>query len=170
MSSQQTENLIGLNEYNEFGDTRNKKGLMEVNNYYKSRKGIAEKSRIYEIELNKEYQREKDKKKNKKLETIEPDKKSRKRIIRNGYDFGEHKVRYYNRTWESYTYQSCMFGAIREIKEQELELFINNYKYNNNVVRFKKGQKEEVIKEFEKTEIAIELNELYNAINDRNFD
>lgn len=91
-------------------------------------------------------------------------------VIRNGYDFGEHKVRYYNRTWESYTYQSCMFGAIREIKEQELELFINNYKYNNNVVRFKKGQKEEVIKEFEKTEIAIELNELYNAINDRNFD
>lgn len=91
-------------------------------------------------------------------------------VIRNGYDYGTHKHRYYNRTWESYTYQSCMYGAIEEIKERELERFINNYKYQNNIERFKKGQKEEVIKLFEKNEIARDLKKLRKAIEERKFD
>lgn len=91
-------------------------------------------------------------------------------VIRNGYNYGTHKCRYYNRTWESYTFQSCMFGAIEEIKERELERFINNYKYENNIDRFKKGQKDEVIKMFEKTEIARDLKKLHKAIEERAFD
>ena len=38
-----------------------------------------------------------------------------------------------------------------------------------NFDRFKKGEKEQVIKDFEKTEIARDLNKLYKAIETRQF-
>lgn len=90
-------------------------------------------------------------------------------VIRNSYDYGVHKVRYYNRTWESYAYQTCMSGAVNELREKELQRFIDNYKYSNNIDRFKKGQKQEVEKLFEETEIAQDLKELKEAIRDRKF-
>lgn len=90
-------------------------------------------------------------------------------VIRNGYDFGTHKVRYYNRTWESYAYQTCMLGAVRTIYDEELKRFIDRWKRNNNVDRFKKGQKEDVMKLFEQEEIAKDLKKLIKAINDRDF-
>ena len=91
-------------------------------------------------------------------------------IIKNGYDYGTHKVRYYNRTWECYTYQTCMSGAVEKIKEEELQRFINNYKYTNNITRFKRGQKEKVIEEFNNSELGKELQELKDAIKERSFD
>ena len=81
-----------------------------------------------------------------------------------------HKVRYYNRTWESYTYETCMLCAIDEIEETEKNKFINDYKYQNNIDRFKKGQKDEVIKMFEETEKAKELKALKEVIRNRDFD
>lgn len=94
----------------------------------------------------------------------------RTHVIRNGYDFGEHKVRYYNRTWEMYTYQTCMFGAIETIKQNELNWYIEEYKRANDITRFKSGEKQKVIKEFEKTEIAKDLKKVYKAIKLREFD
>ena len=94
----------------------------------------------------------------------------RTNVLKNGYNYVEHKCRYINRTWERYAFQSCMFGAVAEIKEEELKRFIDNYKYINNIERFKKGQKDEVIKMFEETEIAKELEVLYNAIENKDFD
>jgi len=91
-------------------------------------------------------------------------------LIRNGYDYGEHKVRYYNRTWERYTYETCMRGAVEELYQRELDYYINQYKENNAIIRFKKGEKEKVEKEFEKIEIAKELKKLKKAIQDRKFD
>ena len=85
-------------------------------------------------------------------------------VLKNGYEMAEHKCRYINRTWERYTYQSCMFCAVADIKDRELNRFIDNYKYENNIARFKKGQKEEIIKLFEKTEIAKDLKKLDRAI------
>ena len=32
-----------------------------------------------------------------------------------------HKVRYYNRTWESYTYQNCMSGLLDTILQNNLK-------------------------------------------------
>ena len=62
-----------------------------------------------------------------------------------------------------------MFGAIRTLREQEENRFIENYKYNNNIDRFKKGQKDLVIAEFNKTEIAKDLDKLYKAVELREF-
>jgi len=69
----------------------------------------------------------------------------RTNVFKNGLEIEEHKSRYYNRTWESYTFQSCMFGAISEIEYKEKIRFVDNYKYENNIDRFKKGQKDEVL-------------------------
>lgn len=91
-------------------------------------------------------------------------------IIKNGYDYGTHKVRYYNRTWESYTFQSCMSGAISELEETELQNYIDRYKEKNGISRFKKGQKEKVIQEFNNTELGKELEILKDAIRERSFD
>lgn len=94
----------------------------------------------------------------------------RTNVFKNGLEIEEHKSRYYNRTWESYTFQSCMFGAISEIEYKEKMRFVDNYKYENNIDRFKKGQKDEILAMFEETEIAKELNELRKVVENRDFD
>lgn len=92
-------------------------------------------------------------------------------VIVNGYDYGTHKVRYYNRTWESYTFQTCMSGAVREIIEENITRYLENYKYTNNITRFKKGQKEELIKEYkENNDLMLDLEQTLQAIKERNFD
>lgn len=91
-------------------------------------------------------------------------------VFKNGYEMAEHKCRYYNRTWESYTYETCMLCAIDDIEETEKRIFIKNYKYKNDIDRFKKGQKDEVIKMFEDTEFYKELKALKEVIRYRDFD
>ncbi len=91
-------------------------------------------------------------------------------VMKNAYTYEPHKVKYLNRTWEMYTYQTCMSGAIQTIYEEELNRFIENYKYTNNIDRFKKGQKDQVIEEFNNTKIAQDLAEIKNAISNREFD
>ena len=63
-----------------------------------------------------------------------------------------------------------MFGVISEIEYKEKMKFVDNYKYENNIDRFKKGQKDEVLAMFEETEIAKELNELRKVVENRYFD
>lgn len=90
--------------------------------------------------------------------------------IRNGYDYEPHSVRYLNRTWEMYTFQTCMSGAIETIYESEQNKFIENYKEKNNIDRFRKGEKDKVIAMFEQEPFAKELKEVKEAISTRNFD
>lgn len=60
-------------------------------------------------------------------------------VIINDFDYGKYKVRYYNRTWENYTFQSCMRGAIAKVMRYNITRYLENYKYTNNITRFKKG-------------------------------
>ena len=41
------------------------------------------------------------------------------------------KVRYYNRTWERYTYESCMSGLLNSILENDFKNYITREKENN---------------------------------------
>ena len=92
-------------------------------------------------------------------------------VIINGCDYGEHKVRYYNRTWESYTFQSCMRGAIAKVMRYNITRYLENYKYTNNITRFKKGQREKLIAEYkESNDLMLDLEQTLQAINERNFD
>ena len=81
-----------------------------------------------------------------------------------------HKVRYYNRTWESYTYQTCMGGLLDTILENNLKSYITQYKEKNDISKLLADKKAEVIKEWEQKEYIQDLKEIKERIKNRNFD
>ena len=85
-------------------------------------------------------------------------------------DMGSRKVTYQNRTWERYTYESCMSGLINTILEDNLKSYITQYKEKNGISRLLADKKAEVIKEWEQKEYTQELMEIKERINDRRFD
>lgn len=81
-----------------------------------------------------------------------------------------HKVRYYNRTWERYTYESCMSGLIETILEDNLKSYITEYKEKNDISRLLADKKAKVIKEWQEKEYIQDLKEIQERIKNRNFD
>ena len=81
-----------------------------------------------------------------------------------------HKVRYYNRTWESYTYQTCMSGLLYTILENNQKSYITEYKEKDGISRLLADKKAEVIKEWQEEEYTQDLMEIKERINDRRFD
>ena len=81
-----------------------------------------------------------------------------------------HKVRYYNRTWESYTYQTCMSGLLYTILENNQKSYITEYKEKNGISRLLADKKAKVIKEWQEKEYIQELMEIKERIDDRRFD
>lgn len=81
-----------------------------------------------------------------------------------------HKVRYYNRTWECYTYQSCMGQLIANILESNQKSYITEYKEKNGISRLLANKKAEVIKEWQEKEYIQDLKEIQERIKNRNFD
>ena len=71
------------------------------------------------------------------------------------------RARYYNRTWESYPYQTVMMGAVNNELERVKERVIDEWKYINNKKRITKTQKEQLWANCERIK---ELNELYNSL------
>lgn len=86
-------------------------------------------------------------------------------LMYKGMRIQEAKIRYYNRTWEVYRFQSCMRKVVNDYKEDKLQEFIDDYKGDYNITRFKKGEKENVIKSFESCEIGERINKMLEAIN-----
>ena len=80
------------------------------------------------------------------------------------------KVKYINRTWERYTYESCMSGLIETILEDNLKSYITQYKEKNDITRLLADKKAEVIKEWEQKEYIQDLKEIKERIKNRNFD
>ena len=86
-------------------------------------------------------------------------------LFRNGAKVGEHKIRYYNRTWERFQYQSCMGECVYQIMTNMILTGIETYKRKHNVSRFKRGEKENVIVDFKNNNAYYkELKELYERI------
>lgn len=90
-------------------------------------------------------------------------------LMYNGHDVLETKIRYYNRTWEMYRYQSCMQKLLSMYHDEKLEDFIEIYKDDNGVTRFKKGEKDAVGRAFEKDSIAKRIRMMRDAINTKDF-
>lgn len=74
-----------------------------------------------------------------------------------GVELARYKVRYYNRTWEMYTYQSAMYGALDGWHKNELDRYLNIQKSNLNIKRWGKGQKQEYIDKFESERPEFEM-------------
>lgn len=80
------------------------------------------------------------------------------------------KVRYYNRTWESYTYQTCMSGLLDTILENNLKSYIAQIKEVRGITRLLKGTREEIENDWNKKEYTQDLKEIQERIKTRNFD
>ena len=80
------------------------------------------------------------------------------------------KVKYINRTWERYTYESCMSGLINTILEDNLKSYITQYKEKNDITRLTSLQKDIIKAEWQEKEYTQELMEIKERINDRRFD
>ena len=80
------------------------------------------------------------------------------------------KVKYLNRTWERYTYESCMSGLINTILEDNLKSYITQYKEKNGIAKLTSLQKDMIKAEWQEKEYTQELMEIKERINDRRFD
>ncbi len=58
----------------------------------------------------------------------------------------EGKVRYYNRTWESYQFRTCMQNLIWGLIERTEKKFLDQYKKDNDIKRLTASRKEEALK------------------------
>lgn len=80
------------------------------------------------------------------------------------------KVRYHNRTYESYTYQTCMRCLIDTILENSLKSYIKQIKEIRGITRLLKGTREEIENDWNNKEYIQDLKEIQERIRDRNFD
>lgn len=58
-----------------------------------------------------------------------------------------NKIRYYNRTWERYRYQSAILGALYMQIESIKDRIIYNYKIKSGKTRLTQAQKDELLKD-----------------------
>ena len=75
----------------------------------------------------------------------------------NNYEYTTQKITYYNRTWESYKYRTCIYKCINQVIEDESEHLLNGYKKEQNKQRLNKQQKADILNN---SKIIQELKEL----------
>ncbi len=73
-------------------------------------------------------------------------------LFKNCEEMTTGKCYYFNRTWESYRYQSACKQAVNMLIEETKRMLFENYKFENNLERLTKKRKEngsETLKEYE---------------------
>lgn len=80
-------------------------------------------------------------------------------LFRDNRELTKSRIRYLNRTWEYYRYQSVILDAIYEAIKRRQSRLVEDYKLSTGAIRTTKHTKEKL---FNKDEEINELNELYN--------
>jgi len=75
-------------------------------------------------------------------------------LLRNGREIARNKVRYYNRTWEKYEYQTCMYGVVEKLLDGSKKDYIRAFKEDNGISRLTQAKKDEVLKNWSEGEFA----------------
>lgn len=75
------------------------------------------------------------------------------------------KIRYYNRTWECYTYQTTMRCCIDDLIADYTKNFTDNYKDFNGIKRLTKNKKINLLHELHNTEKYLELQGVMHQLN-----
>lgn len=65
-------------------------------------------------------------------------------LLQNGREIGRNRSQYYNRTWESYKYQSCMKTTVHNTIKKELLEDFESYKKMHGVSRLSQKVKDEI--------------------------
>lgn len=82
-------------------------------------------------------------------------------MFRNDIEYTTQKITYYNRTWKSYEYQTCIFKCIEAMIEEETSYMINTYKETTNRKRLSQIEKDEITNN---SDIIRELKELKESL------
>lgn len=85
-------------------------------------------------------------------------------IRNNDYTLNTYKIRYYNRTWESYQYQSVIKSVLNDYIDYLIKDYINDYKTQNNITRLKTTLKEELIRQAKMTPLVEKLETFYKEL------
>lgn len=87
-------------------------------------------------------------------------------LYKNGRFMGRNKIQYYNRTWESYDFQSVMIGVVRELLDDCRKSFESSWKNARNIKRLTEAKRQEMTAEFEGNlpEDYVEFYELYSML------
>ena len=72
------------------------------------------------------------------------------RLMRGMDEVASARIRYYNRTWERFTFETTMLEAIDNYHQSELQRYIDNYKWSHEIEKFKNGEKQQVVEDFDK--------------------
>lgn len=84
-----------------------------------------------------------------------------------GNEIATNKVTYYNRTWESYEYQTCLLGMIRELIDTKRNEYMARYKDAHNIKRLGGKEKDRALEKFEALEIIKDMREIQLRLRDR---
>jgi hypothetical protein len=85
-------------------------------------------------------------------------------VFKDNHELSSSKIRYYNRTWERYTYQSVILDALYDAINSRQSRLIADYKYTTGVSRMTKRKKEEIV---ECDSEIIELRDVYEYFNNK---
>ena len=85
-------------------------------------------------------------------------------IRNNDYTLNTYKIRYYNRTWECYKYQSVIKSVLNDYIDYLIKDYINDYKTQNSITRLKSQQREELIKQAKQTPLVEKLETFYEEL------
>lgn len=85
-------------------------------------------------------------------------------------EINKHRSNYLNRTWERYTYQSCMLGCVRDLIEKKQNEFIKMCKEHYNIKRLTKEKREQALKIVEELTQVKELREILKKIENKDIE
>lgn len=86
-------------------------------------------------------------------------------IHNNNYTLNKYKIRYYNRTWETYQYQSVIKSVLNDYMTQLIKDYIDDYKQQNSITRLKSTLKEELTIQAKQTPLVEKLETFYKELN-----
>ena len=86
-------------------------------------------------------------------------------LYRNDYKVNAEKITYYNRTWESYQYQSVMRNVVYKEMQYLATRAVELYKEANHIIRLAAAKKQAVLDDFKaNNEDYKTLKEFYNNL------
>ena len=86
------------------------------------------------------------------------------KLFYNDYEIIENVAHYINRTWECYTFQTSMCGAVYTLIENKKEAIKRDYKAKNNIKRLTEKTKKELEKIYNSDEKIKTYNLMYKEL------
>lgn len=85
-------------------------------------------------------------------------------INNNNYTLNKYKITYYNRTWETYQYQSVIKSVLDDYMTQLINDYIDDCKQLWGKTRISKAEREELTRQAKQTPLYEKINTFYGEL------